>query len=135
MKIDGNLRQAIRSACNAQSDIDWTEVQRQITSSIQSFVDSPKGKRAKAIVKKLRALYAESRILEKELCSDFGLRVAIDKVEIGSCDNSKERYRKAGGTLPEKKQKWNFDSKMAEVAGASEPDAIIILRQIGINWQ
>lgn len=135
MKIDGNLRQAIRSAFNAQPETDWKEVSRQKQEAIEKWMDTSRGKRAKQIVTRLRKLRRECNTLSEELCKTFGLSASDKSIEIGSCDGSKERYLKMGGTLPERAVKWNFDAKMAEVANASEADAKIILQKIGIRWE
>lgn len=134
MKIDGNLRQAIRSACNAQLDTNYNAIAARKTKAINEFLDSPKGKKAKQIYTKLRALYAECRTLEKDLCEGFGLRAGSNNPELANCGGGSDRYIKAGGKLPEEKEKWNFDRMMLRIAAATDKEAVGILKEIGIIW-
>ncbi len=133
MKIDGNLKQAIRSACNSQPETDWKAQEREQRANLDKFVATHK--QARLTLARLKKLREESQELSQMLCRTFGLQLASEGPAIASCDGAKERFKKAGGTLTERKSKWGFDSKMAEVAAATEKDALIILRGIGINWE
>lgn len=140
MKIDSDLRAAIRSAEKAQPSTDWQLRNQQEKDAIAAFL-----KAKPEIAKRIAFLYKKRETAQKvieaantELCKEYGLRFEYNKpgvLEFASCNNASERFTKAGGKFPKKDAtRWKFDAVMKELAAADEKTGKAILKRIGINW-
>src|SRR4051812_37269583 len=110
MKIDTDLRQAVRSACAAQPDDGWQKRQEITKAAIAVLVAKAKHKgkveHALALIAKAKKdIAAADAIIDP-------LGVSSDLTRITDDD----AFVKAGGVIPETSRRWNFDSVMAELA-------------------
>lgn len=138
MKIDSNLRAAIRAANNAQPNYGWEVEAEQNRQAIQSlFKSKPSlGKRAKALAAKEIKGQKDVNDASAALCAEFGLRFNSDgNFEFSRCGDGQDQFKKLGGKVPTKNVKWRFDAAMAELAGAEPGEEKEILEKYGINWK
>lgn len=139
MKIDQDLRAAIRSAEKTQPSYGYQEKERQEDDAIKTFL-AKYPPTAKAIAK-LRAdsirHFKAFDAAREELCKRFGLRLYGDAnaLKFAHCDDGKKAFIKAGGKLATKRVQWRFDSVMAELAAAEPKQLTAILKKYGINWK
>jgi hypothetical protein len=141
MKIDADLRAAIKAAEKAQPSDFLSERAKVADAAIQAFL-----KKRPALRKKL-ALLLQSReslllSLQKrtndlnELVYPFGLRIKDNKVcESFLCDDDDaEKFTEAGGVIPEMPKRWKADELIAKLAAADPKHRDSILKEHGINW-
>lgn len=140
MKIDTDLRAAIRSAEKAQPQVNRYEERRK--SELAAIADL--FKRKPALGAKARGLASTAAKADKiasaaraKLCDEYGLRADGDEFRFAGCGNYEERFVKAGGKLPslDKMERWNFDDVMAALAKADPKEGAKIIKRLGINWQ
>lgn len=139
MKIDQDLRAAIRSAEKTQLHYGWEEREKEEIDSINAFLAKHSG--AAKHVRKLRADYIRHYkafdLAREQLCKTYGLKLTGDNnvLRFAGCDSAQQHFVDAGGKVPTKKQHWKFDVVMSELAAAESKDANRILRKYGINWK
>jgi hypothetical protein len=139
MIINNDLRMAIKAKCEQQPTDNHAASQKSAEESIQSFLKSQKGQRAKALIRReVRASKSMSEAV-KALAKEFGLRLErshdSNSVRFSYGDDSTDRFKKAGGKLAKPlPPRWQFSQVMAEVAAATPADGVKILRKYGINW-
>jgi|LakMenEpi03Aug12_release.lakeMendotaPanAssembly.Ray.scaffolds.fasta_scaffold191833_3 hypothetical protein len=138
MKIDQDLRAAIRSAEKAQPSTDYSVREKVNQECIDAFLKRFPAK-AKAVNKliadELKAIAAVAAA-RKLLCEKFGLRHYDGKIQFANCGEGKGAFVKAGGKLPSAKaERWKFDVVMAELAAADAKDCRKILSKYGIKWE
>lgn len=141
MKIDQDIRAAIRSAEKVQANNDTWEVrEKNQKKSISDFFAAypVKAKRARQLA---ATITRTAKVLEdarKELCNSFGLREATEHgrqvFTFASCDSTRKNFEKAGGKVVRKSERWKFDAVMAELAAAEPKNLKAILKKYGINW-
>lgn len=139
MKIDTDLRLAIKAAANAQPQSDWRAEEDANRAAIADLF-----RRKPVIAATVRKLAARIKKAEQEeqearqqLCEKFGLRTdGPDTFTFSQCgEGGKKTFQKAGGVLPQKFVRWNYDTVMTELAKATPAEGAAILKRLGINWQ
>ncbi len=140
MKIDSDLRLAIRSAEKAQPQRnDWEAKRKAEAQAILAFFKRFPAKARKAIKLAEDALKAEAmeRELRSKLCEQFGLKHNEQQFQFSNCGRNKDAFVKAGGHLPEQTagQRWTFDAVMAELVAADPKQLKVILKKYNIRWE
>ena len=138
MKIDQDLRIAIRSAEKAQPSTDWSVRDAQNQKCIEEFMQRRPAKAAE--INRHVLTIAKAEAAEKKaraaLCEGFGLRHDGTKLSFSNCGGGSVAFLKAGGKLPPTQgRRWAFDTVMAELAAADAKQATAILKKYGINWK
>ena len=131
MKIDTDLRLAIRSAEKAQPyyNDSWSEQRERETAAIADLF-----KRKPALAKTAQRATAAIERHQKRV------QVEVAKIRAIGLDTglrtvgNEDAFRKVGGRLPDRKKRWKFDAVMAELAAADEKEAPRILKKYGIKW-
>lgn len=137
MKIDSNLRAAIRAAFNAQPNYGWQMEAEQNRQAIAALFKAKPylGKRARALMAKEIKAQKELNAASQALCVEFGLRVSEGLFEFSRCGGGHDQFKKLGGKLPTKNVKWRYRTAMAELVMADPSDEQTILKKYGINWK
>lgn len=131
MKIDADLRAAIRSAEKMQPQDDWESRSRAAKETITALLKSRRYARAyqRALLQKKQG----AALLDQanEFFRSLGLSSGADRIE------DDQKFVKAGGALPPPPlRRWKFDTVMAELAAAPDEKAgAKILQRYGINWR
>lgn len=131
MKIDTDLRLAIRSAYNAQHK-DSTRVPewRVNRDAAEAFLKSPRGRSIKRKADRLEIQITKLRLTQVALFKSAGLGSCGDRVD------DKAAFKKAGGSIPpDGPGLWKFDVVMAEIAAATTEAGQAIIKRLGINWK
>lgn len=129
MKIDHDLRAAIRSAHSAQRrNRDgfnrWDAEKKAIAEIAKIPAVGAKLRKAKTLRAKASLWNAAADDLEKSV----GIHNA-------NYIHDHALFQKSGGrAIIEPGKPWGFDAVMAELAAASEKDGKAILKRIGIDW-
>lgn len=136
MKIDSNLRAAIRSAANAQPQDDWRAKEKEEKESIAAFFAKYPARHKEAIrlIETEKKARATAEKASSDLCEKFGLTHYGGETKFANCGRGSETFKKAGGKLPTQGVRWKFDAVMAELAAADEKQGAAILARIGIKW-
>ena len=128
MKIDTDLRNAIRSAHKAQPDEDWQTQAKAERQAVEALAAKPKYaaaiKAARAKLKKAEKINEEASAIFKTL----GISDQLHRI------HNDEAFAKAGGRRPLSKDRWNFDEVMASLAKATPKEGAAILAKLGIKW-
>lgn len=129
MKIDTDLRQAVRSACNAQPRTDWREDEKRRAAAIQELINKPKHKHR--LARTLSVIKKSKNELESahETLSSIGISSNLTSF------TDDELFVKAGGVIPKGIKPWGFDDVMKELAAAAPTQRKAILKKYGINWE
>lgn len=129
MKIDTDLRLAIKAAERAQPRNDWQARHKSETEAIQALIAKPKYstsiKKALADVKRGKAILERAN----EVITALGISRDLDRIYDG------DKFRKAGGILKSKIEEWKSDEVMKELLAAPDKDRAKILLKYGINWK
>lgn len=130
MKIDADLRAAVRSAEKAQPyshELERAAAKRAIDDLCKRKPAVMAALRSAALIsKKIDALWVENRTLLN--------RIGINKD--GDHITDEQAFVKIGGKLPGPREiRWRFDRVMADLAAADAKEAAAILKQCGINWK
>jgi hypothetical protein len=131
MKIDSDLRAALRSAYNQQKyvDRDYAAKERAKKAALTDlFTRKPAIERnvktAKRWLKLAEELNRKAHFVFENLGLDYrGDRMAHD-----------ERFKAAGGVPPKCAARWNFDAMMHRLSLATPKEGAAIIKAIGINW-
>lgn len=138
MKIDTDLRLAIKSACAAQPQKnDYQAREEAQQQSIQDFLKKfpKKAQRLQGLRKTAEDADQTAKEARAEMCQKFGLREYSAGWTYSSCGGSKENFVKAGGVLPTKfPENWKYDAVMAQLASMTEKEGMALLKKLGINW-
>ncbi len=136
MKIDTDLRLAIKSAEKSQPQDDWKMREESAKKAIADlFKRKPSIARdAKSLVQKSMKAYAVHEASVKSLCEKYGLRKDGDGFLFSNCSGGEGRFEKIGGKVPAKSKRWTFDAVMRELATATPKEGAAILKRLGINW-
>lgn len=137
MKIDTDLRLAIKSAEKAQPSIGWQDREKNNKASIAGFLkDHPA---AKKDIERLSAIIKKSQAAEKNaheaMCKRYGLRSDGAQIEFANCGSGQGAFTKAGGQIIRPEERWSFDSVMRQLVIATPKEGAAILKKLGINWQ
>lgn len=145
MKIDTDLRAAIRSAEKCQPSSDSSKKRDMDRACIAEFLNRfPKKKdKIRALIQREIDADVASSKARGDLCKQFGLRhyshggeIQIESLEFANCGKGAGAFEKAGGKLPPiGVRRWAFDAVMAELAAADPKQAVVILKKYGINWK
>lgn len=130
MKIDQDLRIAIRSVVNARkNNSTWEEQAKQRRKSIADLL-SRKKHNQKAKIAKQRLKKAEQlKDAAESFYNSLGLYSHND-----SSIRDDEKFITAGGLMPDEPKKQSFDEIMASIARADNKQGIKILNALGIIW-
>jgi hypothetical protein len=136
MKIEHDLRCAIRSAEKVQRNKDnWQARHERTESAIANLLKSKPAIAAK-IAKARRESKRLSELLSRQSATidSFGLRVNCNgsSESLGMADEGK--FKTAGGVLVQSPTVWNADAIIAELAAADAKQGAKILARIGIQW-
>lgn len=137
MKINSDLRMAVRSAYNIQKKAasNHYEVRHKAEQAAIAALLKSKPKVAKALNAAKARIHRASVESAKanQVIKSFGLECGWHGDAYRLTDNV--AFTKAGGhfTITESKR-WTFDQVMAELAAADEKQAAAILKNFGINW-
>jgi hypothetical protein len=141
MKIDADLRAAIKAAEKAQPRDSWSERQKAADAAIHAFL-----KKRPSLKKKICLLLQSRASLQlalEEKTADLnkvlwplGLTANNTKVceSFLNDDDDAERFVKAGGVLPKIPERWKSDVLIAKLAAADPKHRGSILKEHGINW-
>ncbi len=143
MKIDTDLRLAIKAAERNQPQDTWTQRALREQASISDWMKKFPAKAKKALALREKAYKAAAIVsaAEAELCKEFGLRRAHEadnankKFSFSHCGGNAEQFMRAGGKVHAESIKWKADSVIARLAAAEPKDAALILKGLGINWK
>jgi len=141
MKIDTDLRLAIKSAEKAQPDNSWEQREKLQRALIAELLNSkPQIKKsANRLAATARAAYKKYIEAGAALCKEYGLQYkregATIVFELASCGDGQEAYQKLGGKVAERKAKWSFNDVMTKLAAATPSDGAKIIKSLGINWE
>ncbi len=129
MKIDSNLRQAIKACERCQSPPSFESQRRAQKAVIEHVIKLPA--HAAKVKAALGALAKAREITEKAeaVFEALGISPELNQIE------DEDLFRAAGGHLNARYQRWNFNKIVAEIAAADPAEARKILKRIGINWE
>lgn len=136
MKIDTNLRAAIRAAVKSHNNgVNISNDYAQRRKAAMEVAKMPKHKaQVVAAVAGLKKAHAEMDKHRKAL-RDLGLSESSRDMRTWSFDVGDEsKFKRAGGVLPVRGRKLDFDRVLADLAAANEVAAKGILRSLNINW-
>lgn len=129
MKIDTDLRIAIRSVLATQKESDsWSERRRKESSAIAALLKQPH-------------ISVKVRTAKRDLkrASDLNKKAGVFFDSIGLCRGAnsiidEEKFIKSGGKFAHDPRPQRFEVVMARIAAASEADGRKIIKELGINW-
>lgn len=131
MKIDSDLRAAIRCAEKSQPDNHTIRAKAREEALANFFKQHPAKSRRIASAASMRK---EAKALNEKACdieAEMGLRGWNGAVEIANDD----KFVKSGGKLKANGRAWKFDEVMSELAAAEPKQLKPILKKYGINWE
>ena len=138
MKIDHDLRQAIKAASETQKSKNSYQVR---TEAAEAFLKSnpkiaDKLKRLRKITLDAREAALKAREPYDELLAKIGLDECggDDSYILGYSDEDQANFVKAGGVLSAG-HPWDYTRVMARLAAADPKDRDAILKEYGINWR
>ncbi len=136
MKIDTDLRLAIKSAEKMQPQDDWRAREAANRASIaELFKRKPTiGAAAKKLLAKIKKAEETRLAAEQALCKQFGLRKDGVNFAFANCGDGAGQFEKVGGKLQQKHVRWSFDAIMRELATATPAEGAKIIKRIGIIW-
>ncbi len=136
MKIDTDLRLAIKSAEKAQPSISWQDKEANRKASIAGFLKSNKA--AARDIAKLTAIIVKSDKAKADaqaaMCKRYGLVTGGKEISFAGCGEGTANFTKAGGQIINTDDKWSFDSVMRQLVIATPKEGAAILKRLGINW-
>ncbi len=146
MKIDTDLRAAIRSAERCQPSSDHQKKRDADRAAIADLLNRCPKKKSKiiALIQKEIDADAAAKKAREDLCKQFGLRhyshggenIRLEELEFSNCGKGGTAFVNAGGKLPPMGiRRWNFDEVMSELAAAEPKRLQPILKKYGINWK
>lgn len=128
MKIDSDLRAAIRSAEKSQPDIDWQRRSALNRDAAKELVE--KGRHATrfanavVMMKKAEELNRQANLVFDSIGVNDEFRII-----------NEDAFAKAGGKYPMPMKRWKYDHAIAELAKANPKEAKAILKKYGILWE
>lgn len=137
MKINADLRMAVRSAYNGQKKSlngSWDVRHKAEQAAVEAFLSAHPKARKDLLAARARINKANQEVHDAgQVIKSFGLEVGYNGEAYRMGDA--KAFIKAGGHFKfTESQKWSFDQVMAELAGASEKNATAILKRYGIVW-
>lgn len=131
MKIDSDLRCAIKSSERAQPSTNWETRQNANRKAIADLIErKPSIKKALSKAKVLDSKSDLYRAMSRKLVEPFGICIN-DNSRIDDESN----FVKSGGKLPlPPKRHWKADEVIAELAAASPKHMKSILAKYSIRW-
>lgn len=137
MKIDSDLRAAIRSAEKTQPSNNYEQRTKAKREAIEQLLNQP---RHRAKVLRLNCL-VERRKNAQELSGQLFQKIRNIYLELGLNYDGKDIddhkvFVAVGGVSPDPKlSRWTFDQVMAELGAADPKDMNKILGRYGIRWE
>lgn len=140
MKIDTDLRLAIKAAEKAQTKPDYWKQEAQKRKDITAALKKKPALYKKAMGCVRRIIHAEKleAAASKTLCDELGLRLN-DRVakdfNFANCGDGQGRFEKAVAKLSfAKTTNWRADHVLARIAAATPKEGAKIIKELGINW-
>lgn len=140
MKIDTDLRSAIRSAEKAQP-IENREMRSKREQDAISALFKLKPITARIVkdlsVKARKAYDAYNKAREK-LCKEYGLQESNNSTTgfcFSNCGDGQKQFAKIGGKMTAKYTRWKFDDVMNQLSAATPAEGKKIIKALGINWE
>lgn len=142
MKIDTDLRLAIKSAEKSQPDSNWVIRQKAEKDAINEwFTRKPAAKKlAMNLLNEVDASYKKIEDANLRLRKKLGLRIdnrdkKTFELVSSEIDGDSTYFVKAGGKLPTTPApKWRYDNIMTKLTKATPKEGAEILKILGINW-
>lgn len=141
MKIDADLRAAIKAAEKAQPADSWSERRKVTDAAIQAFLKKKPALRKKlALLLQSRASLRSSIQKKKDEIDALLWPLGLTATDDGICeafvydDENAEKFAKAGGVIPSMPKRWKADALIAKLAAADPKHRDSILKEHGINW-
>jgi hypothetical protein len=137
MKLDNNLRAAVRSVCKASAPLDRETLRTVYRQAVEKFIGrNPKlwERRIKAHAKAVAAAQkADARVKAAGAPFDeAGLSTwRLPELQVQDHDT----FLKAGGELPPLSVARNPDALISKLASASQQEGAAILKELGIKWE
>lgn len=128
MKIEANLRMAIRCAINTHNEYKENQYQRR-TEAAKNLALLPKHR--KKLEKAASEILRGKAITQAAYSVFSGLGIDSD----GNRITDEELFIKAGGILPEKYKILSFDNIIASIAKADQAEGVRIIQSLGIHWE
>jgi hypothetical protein len=131
MKIDTDLRAAIRSAEKAQPDKGWQARTEAETKAIAKLLADNKALGGK-VRAEIAVIEKASKQMERagEYLESLGITKSLERIR------DHELFVKAGGKVPLMGKRWTFDEVMSKLAAVkTEREGKTILRKYGIHWE
>lgn len=129
MKIDSNLRAAIRSAFNAQPKFSYASAADKCKEAAKALVQSnSEWTSAFRYIANRRQVIHDIENEIKTLLPNIGI-----SEDFSICDEG--TFERFGGVIPVEKPRWSFDAVMAKLAKCEPEEAEAILKEHGINWK
>jgi hypothetical protein len=130
MKIDHDLRQAIKAACKKQprQQSSWEIRERVWKEAMLTLPESVK-----------KTIAAKQKEIEKAKLTISKAQIVLTELGLnysGECIEDEEKFLKAGGKLvkPERNEHWTEETAIARIAAAAPTDGAAILKEYGIDW-
>ena len=137
MKVDQNLRAAIRSTCSLTRRCNTPQELADQRSSLDAFIAANK-RLWDSRTRKLTKALAKARVADKAVDE---AREPFEAAGIGSWDlprltiQHKDVFVKAGGKLKTGVIRMNPDAVIAQLAAATPEAGAKILSDLGIRWE
>ncbi len=140
MKIDHDLRQAIKAAHKHQAPLSESQKQKIRAEAVATWFNARPSlkKQVYSLLKKAKAHYdayntADDQI--RKLLENTGLQRSMDEPKIYLDHYRQDRFTRAGGDVSKiEHSEWQVDEVIAELAAADPKDAAKILAKYGIRW-
>jgi hypothetical protein len=128
MKIDTDLRQAVRSACNAQPREDWTHRGAKTKLAIEQCLILPKHYKRAVQMMKLQEKAKADLVVAEKFFNALGIAGSLSHIQ------NETTFKRNGGVVPKDVTPWRYDDVMKELAAATPKNRNAILKRYGINW-
>lgn len=135
MKVEQDLRIAIKAAANASKNQDKSKTDRQL---IEDWIkkNPAKAAKARAFIKRMRDADEIKTKAKFELAKQFGLCESHWQGLGEFCICDEGNFRDAGGKIATKLPKFSEDQVIAEYAAAkTKQEAEKVLAKYGIVWK
>ena len=141
MKIDQNLRVAIRSLCSTaarRSALTWQQQRDRDDKAVRTLLEAtPQGRKWLETLpkkqEKIEALRGQANTLEEAIYQPIKILGARMSHDSHLCINDHEAFAKAGGKI-EVKTSRSAEQIIAQLATATEAEGKQILKDLGIVW-
>ena len=137
MKIDDNLRAAIRSTCKMSQRQDRKGTANAYKAAVDKFI----AKNQKSWNRRVSALMKADAACKTADATAALLREEFERVGLSPWNlpeiqlRDPELFVKAGGDLPVAAVAKDSDTIIAKLAAATTAEGAVIIKELGINWE